>query len=477
MKSFTIVSYRIFCCGCQARRTTTRRNIHKRMWVQRILYSIWRSRSRYHFQWQKATSFSVSLIIAPIHLSSANGLSSWNRLSHFLSSTDSSSVSNSDSDSDSENIFYSTYHEAKRAQQKPAQSTVTQSSTCSFRLSINQGLLSAYSPVRDSANRVIPGQQGEFVIKLQSGSLFSVSSFRGDENLNYMCVQAAAVEMYHIGLVPVPSSNPPLRLHGCVLPNHVQSTIYATPPDLTVNQAVGKKSTNREMISIAVQVKSVPERKVKVRIPNVTQESSCSHMFHFLQRIKVSAGVQLATLRYNSALPEHSWLRHIMDMFNVEVKSLILHNIVDLLIVAFHRIIPYKVTRHSPTLWRCIYTCGTVQSTIVHDSTITEQSWQSTHSCWARRCHQLTMAAPFALSPKMEHLALRLILKLASLNSRTKTKSLCYHHPNSFACLNLHFWRFHCAKAKKSPNLHQNTTPEQQWMALTCASVQILAKH
>lgn len=111
---------------------------------------------------------------------------------------------------------------------------------------------------------MIPGQQGEFVIKLQNGSLFSVSGFRGNENLNYMCVQASAVEMYHIGLVPVPSTNPPLRLFGCVLPSHVQSTIYSTPSNLTVNQAVGKKASNREMISIAVQVKSVPERKVKV---------------------------------------------------------------------------------------------------------------------------------------------------------------------------------------------------------------------
>lgn len=111
---------------------------------------------------------------------------------------------------------------------------------------------------------MIPGQQGEFVIKLQTASLFSVSSFRGNDNLSYMCVQGSDVEMYHIGLVPVPSLNPPLRLYGCVLPSHVQSTIYATPPDLTVNQAVGKKVSNREMVSIAVQVKSVPERKVKV---------------------------------------------------------------------------------------------------------------------------------------------------------------------------------------------------------------------
>lgn len=111
---------------------------------------------------------------------------------------------------------------------------------------------------------MIPGQQGEFVIKVQSCYVFSVSGYRGNENLNYLCVQAASAEVFHIGLVPVPSLNPPLRVFGCVLPSHVQSTLYPTPPDLTINQAVGKKATNREMLSIAVQIKSVPEKKVKV---------------------------------------------------------------------------------------------------------------------------------------------------------------------------------------------------------------------
>lgn len=35
----------------------------------------------------------------------------------------------------------------------------------------------------------------------------------------------------------------------------------------------------------------------------------------------MSAGLELATLRYNSTLPEHSWLRQIMDMFDVEVMK------------------------------------------------------------------------------------------------------------------------------------------------------------
>lgn len=178
---------------------------------------------------------------------------------------DSSSTTNSDTDSEAENVYYSVYHDNKRSTLKPSPvCTIKQSSTCSFRLNMGQGMLTMYTPVRDSANRVIPGQNGEFVIKAQNGFVFSVSGYQGNDNLNYLCVQAAAAEVFHIGLVPVPMPNPPLRVIGCVLPSHVQSTLYPTAPNLTVNQSAGKKVTNREMISVAVQIKSLPERKVKV---------------------------------------------------------------------------------------------------------------------------------------------------------------------------------------------------------------------
>lgn len=144
--------------------------------------------------------------------------------------------------------------------------SVDNSSTATLRLNLGQGMLTLYSPVRDSANHVIPGQLGEFVIKVNSANVFSVSGFRGNENLNYMCVQASSAEIFHFGLIPVPTSNPPLRLIGCVLPSHVQSTIYPTPKGLTMQEPLGKRSTNREMLSIAVQIKSQPEQRIKVTI-------------------------------------------------------------------------------------------------------------------------------------------------------------------------------------------------------------------
>lgn len=101
-------------------------------------------------------------------------------------------------------------------------------------------------------------------MQVENLSLFSVSGYQANENLNFMCVQASGAEIYHIGLVPVPSSNPPLRLYGCVLPGHLQSTIYPTPANLTADQTVAKEPSTREMLSVAIEIRSVPERKIKV---------------------------------------------------------------------------------------------------------------------------------------------------------------------------------------------------------------------
>lgn len=142
---------------------------------------------------------------------------------------------------------------------------------------------------------MIPGQLGEFVIKVNSLQLFSVSSYLGNPNLGYVCMQSKNAEVYHCGLIPFPSQNPPLREINCVLPSHMKSTLYPTPRNLSLSE--GKAITNREMISVAVQIKLCPEQQLK--------------------RIKVSTGIQMATLRHFSTLPEHTWLIQLMDMFDV----------------------------------------------------------------------------------------------------------------------------------------------------------------
>lgn len=227
----------------------------------------------------------------------------------------SSSATNSESESDSDGIFYSVYDRSGRnpAQQSHHQhhhqqqnrkhqasshrkaSFVDRSNAIAFQLNIGQGMLTMFAPVRDAQNHVIPGQLGEFIIKLQTTYVFSVNGFHGNSNLGYLCIQGKAADIYHCGLIPTPANNPPLRLVNSVLPAYILSTLYPTPRNLTLHEQRG--CPNREMFSLAIQIKALPEQSIK--------------------RIRMSAGIQLTTLRHHSTLPQHSWLTQLQDMFDV----------------------------------------------------------------------------------------------------------------------------------------------------------------
>ncbi|XP_053671919.1 autophagy-related protein 2 homolog A [Anopheles nili] len=235
----------------------------------------------------------------------------------------SSSATNSESESDSDGIFYSVYDRTRTGTTGAgggvsgggrkgsshnhrssshggklgltAAGTDRDANSIAFRVNIGHGVLTMFAPVRDAQKHVIPGQLGEFVIRLSSGYIFSVNGFHGNTNLGYLCIQAKSAEFYHCGLIPTPSSNPPLRLINSVLPSYLQSTLYPTPKNLTLHEQRG--CANREMLSLAIQIKSVPDLAVK--------------------RIRLAAGIQLTTLRHHSTLQQHAWLTQLLDMVDV----------------------------------------------------------------------------------------------------------------------------------------------------------------
>lgn len=107
----------------------------------------------------------------------------------------------------------------RRQQQHRKASFEDRSNAISFQLNVGQGMLTMLAPVRvsfkfrnhiarivvifsflqDSQKHVIPGQLGEFIVKLQSCSVFSVNGFHGNSNLGYLCIQGKSAEVYHCG--------------------------------------------------------------------------------------------------------------------------------------------------------------------------------------------------------------------------------------------------------------------------------------
>lgn len=201
------------------------------------------------------------------------------------------------SECESDSLYYSTYERkrSRKSQKEPA--NTINSSLCSFELTISRGMLDFSTPVRDSENRVLPGQYGEFIILADNLKLFSVNGFNGNENLAYLCVQAKNAEIYHCGLLPFKEeSNRTLRSIDSPIPHFMKSTLYATPKDLTKGEFVNENS-KREMLSVVIEIKKNMDQRIK--------------------RMKLTVGIQKATLRHHPCLSQHSWLTQIIDFVDV----------------------------------------------------------------------------------------------------------------------------------------------------------------
>ncbi|XP_015584958.1 autophagy-related protein 2 homolog B [Cephus cinctus] len=198
----------------------------------------------------------------------------------------------SDSDSDEEGIFQSvvdrTYKQRQNKVPKSGQSTVA------LTLNISQGLLSLYTPVRDSLSNVIPGQQGEIILRLEDATIFSVSAYKGNANLGYVCAMLKNASLNHCGLTTTPSQTPPLRSINSVTPKYCQRTIYRSESGANIVP----NSTEKDMLTVAVRIQA-------------------AHQTHRIKTFRVAVGIRNATLRHRMCASQASWFTQLTDCFEV----------------------------------------------------------------------------------------------------------------------------------------------------------------
>ncbi|KAI4495649.1 hypothetical protein M0802_008484 [Mischocyttarus mexicanus] len=198
----------------------------------------------------------------------------------------------SDSDSDEENIFHSTADRSYKHQ--PNNIPKNGQSKFSLTLNINQGLLTMYTPVRDSTRNVIPGQQGELILRVEDATIFSVTAYKGNINMGYICAMIRNASLNHCGLTTIPSQTPPLRSINSVIPRHCQRTIYKC--ELGAN--VTTNSCNKDMITVAVRIQS-------------------AHQTHRIKTFRVAVGIRNATLRHRMCSTTTSWFTQFTDCLDV----------------------------------------------------------------------------------------------------------------------------------------------------------------
>lgn len=116
-----------------------------------------------------------------------------------------------------------------------------------------------YTPARDSVKNVIPGQQGELIIRLDDATIFSVTAYKGNSNLSYVCAMIKEMSLDHCGLMTTPSQSPSLRPINSDIPKHCQHSIYKS--DLNVMGA----NNNDDMVLLAIRIQAAHQtHRIKV---------------------------------------------------------------------------------------------------------------------------------------------------------------------------------------------------------------------
>lgn len=168
----------------------------------------------------------------------------------------------SESDSDEQGIFHSSSDKGYRQHQNKL--SRNGQSELALIFTIDQGLLCMYTPVRDSMRNVIPGQQGELVIRVEDATIFSVTAYKGDANLSYVCAMIKEMSLDHCGLMTTPSQPPSLRPINSVTPRPCQKAIYKSEPDATVT---GTNNNDKDMMMLAIRIQAAHQtHRTKVQL-------------------------------------------------------------------------------------------------------------------------------------------------------------------------------------------------------------------
>ncbi|XP_077588556.1 autophagy-related protein 2 homolog A [Stigmatopora nigra] len=135
---------------------------------------------------------------------------------------------------------------------------------------------------------------GEIVLDLEGGKIFSVAKHQNDPHLSFLCLESQRVELYHKAVVKNTAIPPRLEMPNFTSPKYLDPTIY--PTEVGVSSLSGKEA-EPQMLSTAIKITLDPQRNVK----------------EFL----VALRLQGATMRHYVAQTNHSWHEQLLDFLDV----------------------------------------------------------------------------------------------------------------------------------------------------------------
>uniref|UniRef100_A0A674I7F8 Autophagy related 2A n=1 Tax=Terrapene triunguis TaxID=2587831 RepID=A0A674I7F8_9SAUR len=147
------------------------------------------------------------------------------------------------------------------------------------------------------AGKKLDDSHGEIVLDVDNCTIFSVSQYKGQEELGYLCIESEGVTLYQRAVVEdyflashleIPSFTPPDRLHP---------TIYSSEEGVLSGLAGGRKDRPLKMLSAAIRINLDLKKKIK----------------EFLVTLRLEG----ATMRHHMALTNQSWYTQLIDFLDV----------------------------------------------------------------------------------------------------------------------------------------------------------------
>nr|XP_014094904.1 autophagy-related protein 2 homolog A [Bactrocera oleae] len=213
-----------------------------------------------------------------------------------------------------ESIYFST-HDSHNTEDTYREEINIKKSQFSINVSVRNGLVELFVPIRDTDNQIMPKDLGKIDINVNELNIFSVNGYNANKNLCYLCIEIDDIKMDHCGLLHQISTK-----FSTENEEKMHKTFYKTPRGLLKSDAPQIKE--RKMLSLVIETKRVPDQRVK--------------------RIVVTTGIQQATLGYHPFITNQFWLNQLIDFLDV----------VDYPIEGY---VPFGIiTEMQLHLWNCI---------------------------------------------------------------------------------------------------------------------------
>ncbi|XP_029466870.1 autophagy-related protein 2 homolog A [Rhinatrema bivittatum] len=201
-----------------------------------------------------------------------------------------------DSDSEDDDSHFYSVDEAATRKKMDQRGQQAQSFFCAV-VNIGKGRVTVLCEAKGESGKKLDGSHGEIILDVHNGTIFSVSKYKGQEDLGYFCLESEKVVLYHKAVVEDYFLPEKLEIPSFSPPDKLDTTIYPSEEGVMTKLSADRKDRPLKMLSTAIKINLDLKRNIK----------------EFLVALRLDG----ATMRHHMALTNQSWYSQLLDFLDV----------------------------------------------------------------------------------------------------------------------------------------------------------------